>query len=91
MNIDISLQAPTIVIHQSDEVLASMNEWCIDHHGRSGLTEACRQSTTTEQQAEDVLLSFVQAYTPPKKCPLAGNTVHMDRLFIGKFENSRMN
>ena len=26
----------------------------------------------------------MQQYTPAGKCPLAGNTVHMDRMFIGK-------
>ena len=25
-------------------------------------------------------------YTPAKKCPLAGSSVHMDRMFIGKYD-----
>ena len=35
------------VIHHSDEVLNSMNEWCIEHHGKSGLTEAVKNSKVT--------------------------------------------
>lgn len=29
-------QGPNLVIHHSDDVLATMNEWCIEHHGESG-------------------------------------------------------
>ena len=36
--------SPFEVIHHPDEVLNSMNEWCIKHHGDSGLTKAVRDS-----------------------------------------------
>ena len=32
------------VIHHPDDVLDSMNEWCVKHHGESGLTKAVRDS-----------------------------------------------
>jgi hypothetical protein len=35
------VEGPEIAIHQSDEVLDTMNEWCIEHHGKSGLTQRC--------------------------------------------------
>lgn len=46
------VQGPEIAIHHSEEVLAAMNEWCLEHHGPSGLTERCRQSGTSLAQAE---------------------------------------
>jgi oligoribonuclease len=47
------LQGPEIAIQQSEEVLSSMNPWCIDHHGASGLTQRCRDSTTSIKEAEE--------------------------------------
>jgi len=71
------------VIHQSDKVLATMNEWCVTQHGASGLTERVRSSTTTSKQAEKALLVFIDKYFE-KDVPvlLAGNSIHMDRRFI---------
>ena len=28
------IQGPDIIIHQPDDILEGMNEWCIDHHGQ---------------------------------------------------------
>ena len=44
-DLNILAEGPNIVIHQPDEVLTGMNEWCIDHHGKSGLTQRVRDST----------------------------------------------
>lgn len=74
-----------LIIHQPDEILSRMNDWCKDHHGQSGLTEACRKSTVTLNQAEDRLLSYLEKNTIKGASPLAGNTVYMDRLFIAKY------
>ncbi|GLH12840.1 Probable oligoribonuclease [Gryllus bimaculatus] len=84
-NLQIVAEHTPLVIHQSDEILASMNEWCVKHHGQSGLTEACRKSHTSLQQAEDQLLTFLRVHTPSGKCPLAGNSVYMDRLFLSRY------
>ena len=46
-------QGPEIVIQQDEEVLGSMNAWCIEHHGASGLTQRCRESSTSMQEAEE--------------------------------------
>lgn len=46
------VQGPEIAIQQNEEVLKSMNAWCIEHHGASGLTQRCRESTTSMQEAE---------------------------------------
>jgi len=33
-----------LIIHHPDTVLENMSEWCIEHHGKSGLTEAVKKS-----------------------------------------------
>ncbi|CAG9134548.1 unnamed protein product [Plutella xylostella] len=75
---------PNLIIHQPDEVLDSMNQWCITQHGESGLTEASRKSKVSLKDAESQVLSFVQKHAPENKCPLGGNSVYMDRLFLRK-------
>src|SRR5690625_814617 len=51
---DLSLvaQAPVLVIHQSDALLAAMDKWNQSTHSRSGLIDKVKASTITEAQAE---------------------------------------
>lgn len=71
------------IIHQSDRTLTTMNEWCINQHGVSGLTQRVRASTTTSKQAETGLLKFIdEHFEKDKPVLLAGNSIHMDRRFI---------
>ncbi|XP_034252965.1 probable oligoribonuclease [Thrips palmi] len=74
-----------IIINQPDTVLEKMNDWCIEHHGQSGLTESCKNSKISLAQAEDQLLSYLEKHTTKGTCPLAGNSVYMDRLFLMKY------
>ena len=46
------VQGPDIAIHHPDSVLGEMNSWCIEHHGESGLTERCRESIVSMEEAE---------------------------------------
>lgn len=79
----IHLQGPNIAIHHPDDVLNSMNEWCIEHHAASGLTERVRLSNVNMQQAEEQMLNFVKHHVPaPKMALLAGNSVHVDLAFL---------
>ena len=48
-----------LVIHQPDDVLAKMDDWCTRHHGQSGLTDAVRTSTISLRAAELRTLSPV--------------------------------
>lgn len=42
-------------------------------------------SKITEEQAEKSVLDFVSRYTKAGLCPLAGNSVHVDRTFLKKY------
>uniref|UniRef100_A0A8C6S2H3 Oligoribonuclease, mitochondrial n=1 Tax=Neogobius melanostomus TaxID=47308 RepID=A0A8C6S2H3_9GOBI len=84
-DMNVLAEGPNLIIKQPDELLDSMSDWCKEHHGESGLTQAVRNSKITLQQAEYEFLSFVRQHTPPGQCPLAGNSVHADKRFLDKF------
>jgi oligoribonuclease len=71
------------VVHRSDSVLKNMNEWCVQQHGASGLTERVREAKATSGQVEDALLAFIdELFEADTPVLLAGNSIHMDRRFI---------
>lgn len=74
-----------LVIHQPDEVLAKMDEWCTRHHGQSGLTDAVRASTISLRAAELRTLDLLRRFTNKGQAPLAGSSVSHDRRFIDKY------
>ncbi|XP_063799564.1 oligoribonuclease, mitochondrial [Pseudophryne corroboree] len=78
-------EGPNLIIKQPDELLDGMSEWCKEHHGQSGLTQAVRDSKISLLQAEYEFLSFIRQHTPPGLCPLAGNSVHVDKVFLKKY------
>lgn len=79
------VEGPSLVIHQSDKILAAMNEWCIENHGKSGLTQRVRESTISVEEAEEQVLHFIERYVPPGQAPLAGNSVHADLAFLKRY------
>ena len=46
------MQGPGLAIHQPDSVLNSMNAWCTETHNKSGLTNRCRESNVSLEEAE---------------------------------------
>lgn len=74
-----------IIIHQSSTILDNMNAWSKKQHNISGLTEKSYLSTISLKDAEKMLLNFLQEYIPKGVCPLAGNSVYMDRFFLYKY------
>ncbi|CAF0835458.1 unnamed protein product [Brachionus calyciflorus] len=90
-DLNIVAEGPEIIINQSDEVLNGMDAWCTKTHGESGLTKACQESKISIQQAENMMLEFIQKHTPKRACPLAGNSIHMDRIFLNKYMKKFLN
>ena len=84
-DLNIIAQGPVIAVHQSDEVLESMDEWCVKTHGESGLTERCRASQFSIDDATDASLAFLEQYLPAGISPLCGNSIGQDRRFLVKY------
>lgn len=81
-NLNILAEGPVIAIHQSDELLALMDDWNKNTHGKSGLIERVRKSTVNEQQAEQQTIEFLKQWVPANSSPICGNTIGQDRRFL---------
>ena len=74
---------PDLVIHQPEEVLATMDPVVVQMHTESGLLEAIRASTVTLEEATARTLEFLRRHSPePRKVPLCGNSIGTDRRFL---------
>ncbi len=78
-------EGPVIAIHQSDDVLAAMDDWNQKHHGESGLIDRVRISQCSEADAVAQTLDFLKQYVPAGKSPLCGNSIGQDRRFLNKY------
>ena len=79
------VEGPVLVIHQSDALLASMDNWNKGVHGRSGLIDKVKASTLDEAQAEEALLAFIKRYVPRSGSPMCGNSIGQDRRFLVRY------
>jgi oligoribonuclease len=80
--LNILAEGPVITIHQSDEILDNMDPWCIEQHGKTGLTDRCRKSTHNEADATRITLDFLKQHVSPGKSPMCGNSICQDRRFM---------
>ena len=78
-------EGPELIIHQPDEILDTMNEWCVKQHGESGLTQRVRDSQISLKEAEKMTLKFIKTHTGRTKVPLCGNSIGQDRMFLLKY------
>ncbi|GAA0811627.1 oligoribonuclease [Colwellia asteriadis] len=83
--LNILAQGPVFAIHQTDSVLDNMNPWCIEQHGKSGLTQRCKDSDVSLAQATQETLAFVKKWVPAGKSPMCGNSIGQDRRFAHKY------
>lgn len=80
----VRVEGPVLAIHQSDAVLAGMDAWNQNTHGKSGLTERVRASTVDEAQASQAIIAFLKRYVSAGKSPMCGNTICQDRRFMAR-------
>ena len=84
-HLEILAEGPVRVIHQPESVLAAMDAWNQEHHGKSGLADAVRASRVSMAQAEQETLSFLEQHVPRGQSPLCGNSIGNDRAFILRY------
>lgn len=73
------------VIHAEKAVLDNMNDWCIQHHKTSGLTDACLRSKHTTISVQEEIMKYLKKWIPLRRTAmLAGNSVHADRVFLAR-------
>jgi len=84
-DLNVKSEGPCFAINHPQEVYDSMNEWCMKHHYNSGLIDRCKSSDVNLEEASNLVLSYLEKNIPKRACPLGGNSVYTDRLFIMKF------
>lgn len=75
------LAAEEWVVWQPEDVLAAMDDWCLETHVMSGLVDKVRASELTEDDVRGRLLAFLDEWAPGTPT-LAGSSVHFDRGFL---------
>jgi oligoribonuclease len=84
-HLNVLAEGPSIVIHQNDTVLEAMNPWCINQHGKSGLTQRVRDSKISCANAEQKTITFLKTLVDCGHSPMCGNTIGQDRRFLVKY------
>ena len=76
---DLLVAAPAAALEQMDDVVRAM-------HTKSGLLDQLEHVDRTAQEAEAETLAFIRQHVPePAIAPLAGNSVHADRMFLRRY------
>jgi oligoribonuclease len=83
-NLNVIAEAPVLVVHQSDAVLAAMDAWNRSTHAKSGLVERVKASALTASDVETRMTEFLAAHVPSGVSPMCGNSVHQDRRFMSR-------
>ncbi|MGH8354396.1 MAG: oligoribonuclease [Pseudomonas sp.] len=81
-NLNVLAEGPVIAVHQSDEILAGMDEWNTRQHGGSGLTQRVRESQIGAAEAEAQTIAFLEFWVPKGASPICGNSICQDRRFL---------
>lgn len=84
-NLNVLAEGPSLAIHHSDRILSRMDEWCVNQHSASGLTDRVKKSKITTSKAERLTLEFLREYVPEGKSPMCGNTIGQDRRFLYRY------
>lgn len=83
--LNVLAEGPSLVVHQSNAVLDGMNPWCIEQHGKSGLTQRVRESRIDTAEAEARTLEFLRQWVPERSSPMCGNSIGQDRRFLVRY------
>lgn len=73
-------------VYVSKRTLDNMGEWCVNQHGKLGLTaKVLANPQQTLLKVQDELLDYILKWVPePRTGLLAGNSIHMDKFFMMK-------
>ncbi|MDA9556753.1 oligoribonuclease [Vibrio sp.] len=84
-DLNVLAEGPVLAISQSEEELSKMDDWNVNTHGQSGLTERVRQSTISELDAVKQTILFLEQWVPSGVSPICGNSVGQDRRFLYEY------
>lgn len=83
--LNILAEGPVIAVHQSDKLLASMDEWNTTTHTASGLVQRVKESQYDDAAAQQATIEFLEKWVPQGASPICGNSVGQDRRFLFRY------
>ncbi|MGR8934474.1 MAG: oligoribonuclease [Gammaproteobacteria bacterium] len=83
-NLHILAEGPVLALYQPENVLATMDDWNQNTHGKSGLLDRVRTSNIDAAEAERRTLNFLEPWVPPNRSPMCGNSICQDRRFLAR-------
>lgn len=84
-DLNVIADGPELAVHQSEAVLAQMDEWNQRQHGGSGLIGRVRASSVGAEAAERQTLEFLRSHVEPGASPMCGNSICQDRRFLARW------
>jgi oligoribonuclease len=85
-DLNVIAEGPDLVVHQPEDALALMDPIVVEMHTKSGLLDQIRASTITLEDAGAQTLAFIKQHVPePRRVPLCGNSIGMDRRFLAAY------
>jgi len=84
-DLNLLAEGPVMAVHQSDAVLAMMDEWNQRTHGRSGLVQRVKDSTLLEAEVSQRTIDFLRQWVPARASPICGNSICQDRRFLARW------
>lgn len=84
-HLNVLAEGPCLAVHQSEELLAGMDEWCTTTHNASGLVERVRSSSDSIEDVQAATVEFLASWVEPGCSPLCGNSIAHDRRFVRRY------
>lgn len=85
-DLNLIAEGPDLVVSQSSEVLAGMDEKVRAMHDQSGLLKSVAESTLDLAAAGHRTLAFLKEHiAEPGTVPLCGNSIGADRRFLARY------
>lgn len=83
-NLNVLAEGPVFAVHQTNEHLATMDDWNTTTHTASGLVERVKASPLDERAAELATIEFLQVGSSGVS-PICGNSIGQDRRFLYRY------
>jgi len=83
--LEVVAESAVWALHQTDAVLAGMDDWNQKTHGKSGLIDKVKASALGEDDVEAQALDFLKRHVPAGKSPMCGNSICQDRRFMARY------
>lgn len=84
-DLNVVAESASWAVHQSDAVLAGMDDWNTKTHGASGLTARVRTSSLDMRAVETAAIDFMKTWIGKGISPMCGNSICQDRRFMARY------